>query len=146
VISASEDFALPDDAAAIRWADGLIPDGACVLAWYKHPHFGRWPAVTTRPVGKGRITYVGTVPGSSFAHAILRWACAGSRPELPASVTLSSATAADGSRLRFLHNWSWEPAAVTADGYCTDVLDGKRIEPGADIELSAWDVRVLLEE
>jgi beta-galactosidase len=61
-------------------------------------------------------------------------------------VTSSRATAADGGRLRFLHNWSGEPAAVTADGYCTDVLSGKRIEPGDDIELTAWDVRVLLEE
>jgi beta-galactosidase len=146
VTSATEDFVLPDDAAATRWVDGLIPAGAAVLAWYEHPHFGRWPAVTTRPVGKGRITYCGTVPGSSFAQAILRWAGAGGRSGLPASVTCSSATTADGSRLRFLHNWSWEPAAVAADDYCTDVLSGKRIEPGDAIELTAWDVRVLLEE
>ena len=147
VISASDDFALPDDATATRWVDGLIPDGASVLAWYEHPHFGRWPAVTTHPVGNGRITYVGTIPASSFAQAILRWACAGGRrPGLPASVTFSSATTADGSRLRFLHNWSWDPASVIADGNCTDVLSGKRIEPGDALELTAWDVRVLLEE
>jgi beta-galactosidase len=145
---------LPAGAAATRWADGLRPDGATVLARYEHPHFGRWPAVTTRPVGKGHITYCGTAPDRSLAEAILRWACAGRRGawgargawgDRPASVTATGATAAGGRRLRFLHNWSWDPATVTAPAACTDVLSGKRIEGGDPIELTAWDVRVLTE-
>lgn len=148
-------FDLPAGAAATRWADGLRTDGATVLARYRHPHFGRWPAVTTRSVGEGRITYCGTIPGVSFAETLLRWACAGHRgawgarvawEDRPASVTSAGATAADGRRLRFLHNWSWEPATVTAPVTCTDVLSGKRIEHGDSISLTAWDVRVLAED
>jgi beta-galactosidase len=60
-------------------------------------------------------------------------------------VTCTGATAADGTRLRFLHNWAWEPVSVTAPVTCSDVLSGKRIEPGDAIELTAWDVRVLAE-
>jgi beta-galactosidase len=98
-------------------------------------------------VGKGHITYCGTVPGSSLAQAIFRRVCAG-RPVwggLPESVTATGATAADGRRLRFLHNWSWDPVTVTAPVTCTDVLSGKRIEQTDAIELTAWDVRVLME-
>ena len=38
---------LPPGAAGTRWIDGLQPDGAEVLAGYRHPHFGQWAAVTT---------------------------------------------------------------------------------------------------
>lgn len=44
-----------------------------VLVEYDHPHFGRWPAVTTRRHGEGSVTYVGTVPGRALAHALARW-------------------------------------------------------------------------
>jgi beta-galactosidase len=148
------DCTVPEESAATpwratRWVDGLHADGATVLARYRHPHFGQWPAVTTRSVGKGRVTYVGTVPGVSFAQAILRWACGGRRSAwtgIPASVTSSGATTADGCRLRFLHNWSWAAATVTAAADCTDVLSGKHVDRGDAIELAAWDVRVFAEE
>jgi beta-galactosidase len=68
----SAEFGLPAGAAATRWVDGSRPDEATVLSRYEHPHFGRWPAVTTRPAAKGQFTYTGTVPGSSLAEAILR--------------------------------------------------------------------------
>jgi beta-galactosidase len=137
-------FEPPPGATATRWADGLVPDGATVLARYRHPHFGQWPAVTTRPVGKGRVTYSGTVPGNSLAQAVLRWAGGRRRAGLPASVTSTGATSADGRRLRFLHNWSWEVVGVAADADYTDVLTGKDIMQGDAIEMTAWDVRVLL--
>jgi beta-galactosidase len=100
--------------------------------------------VTTRTVGKGRITYSGTVPGNSLAQAVLSWADGRRRAGLPASVTSTGATSADGRRLRFLHNWSWEVVGVAADADCTDVLTGKDIMQGDAIEMTAWDVRVLL--
>ncbi|HTJ37847.1 MAG TPA: Beta-galactosidase C-terminal domain [Dactylosporangium sp.] len=65
---------------------------------------------------------------------------------LPASVTCTGATAAGGRRLRFLHNWSWTPAAVAAPVDCRDVLSGKPVPAGGQVELGAWDVRVLVEE
>jgi beta-galactosidase len=137
---------LPPRAAGTRWADGLQPDGAQILARYEHPHFGRWPAVTTHPHGAGRITYVGTVPGSHLAAALFRWLA----PEPAAawrtgvdSVTVTGATARDGSRIRFVHNWSWEPATVRAPAPVRDVLTGHGYDAGAPIELGAWDVRVL---
>lgn len=43
------DGTAPAPAPATRRADGLNADGATVLAGYDHPHFGRWPAVTTCP-------------------------------------------------------------------------------------------------
>ncbi len=64
---------LPEGAAATRWVDGLTVVDAEVLAGYDHPHFGRWPAVTTRRHGAGRVTCVGTVPDAGFARALAEW-------------------------------------------------------------------------
>ncbi|MBG0566975.1 beta-galactosidase [Actinoplanes aureus] len=143
------EFPIPDGSTATRWVDGLTVDGATVLAHYRHPHFGRWPAVTTRTAGRGRITHVGTVPDLALGEALLRWAASGRTSawrDLPTSVTCTGATAADGSRLRFVHNWSFDPATVTVPIDCRDVLTGKPLPAGDDLQLAAWDVRVLVEQ
>ncbi|MEV1080223.1 beta-galactosidase [Streptomyces sp. NPDC050211] len=144
-VTGSSDFPLPPGAHALHWADGLRPEGAEVLAAYEHPHFGRWPAATTHRHGAGRITYVGTVPDPEFARALFRWAVPADewRPALP-SVTVASATARDGRRVRFLHNWSWEEVSVPVPAAVRDVLSGA-VHPEA-VPLGPWDVKVLQEE
>ena len=142
---------LPGKAAATRWIDGLYPaeqDGAEVLARYVHPHFGRWPAVTSRAHHAGRVTYLGTVPDPALAAAVLDW-CAAALPRTwrraSPSQTVTGATAADGTRLRFVHNWSWEPGALRVPCAVRDVLGGAELPAGAELTLGPWDVRVLAE-
>lgn len=64
---------VPGGAVATRWAEGLAVEDADALAEYDHPHFGRWPAVTTRRHGAGRVTCAGTVPGRGLARALAAW-------------------------------------------------------------------------
>ncbi|MBE1583174.1 beta-galactosidase [Nonomuraea angiospora] len=140
-------MAFPEGAAGTRWADGLQAEGAEVLAGYEHPHFGRFAAITTREHGQGRITYVGTVPNAVLAEALFRRLVPSPGPwsELPPGVTSTGATARDGRRVRFLHNWAWEPASVRVPVPVRDVLDGSAHEAGAELPLGPWDVRVLSE-
>ncbi|MFD7312214.1 beta-galactosidase [Promicromonospora sp. NPDC059942] len=70
------------DAHATSWVDGLQVLDAEVLVGYDHPHFGRWPAVTTRAHGTGRVTTVGTVPDPALARAVLDWAARHSGPSV----------------------------------------------------------------
>lgn len=134
-----------DDAAGTRWVDGLQVARADVLARYEHPHFRRWPAITTRPHGAGRITYVGTVPNHALGIALFRWIAPAASAGLPAGVTVTGATSADGRRLRFVHNWSWDPVTVELAGDVRDVLGGTGHSSGEKLDLGPWDVRVLLE-
>jgi beta-galactosidase len=138
---------LPAGTTATRWIDGLRVTDAEILASYQHPHFGRWPAVTTRAHGAGRVTYVGTVPDPALAAALLRWCAPADAPWRPAapSQTVTSATAADGTRLRFVHNWSWEPTTLELPTPARDVLSGADLAAGDALELGPWDVRVLAE-
>ncbi|NEC92446.1 beta-galactosidase [Streptomyces sp. SID12501] len=136
---------LPDSATASHWADGLTVTDAEPLVTYDHPHFGRWPAVTTRRHGAGQVTYVGTVPGRDLARELASWLTPTARSvweDLPASVTATTGTAEDGRRVHIVHNWSWEPARVTAPADLTDVLNGSPVPAGTELELGAWDVRV----
>ncbi|WP_329342797.1 beta-galactosidase [Streptomyces sp. NBC_00663] len=138
---------LSADATATRWADGLTVADADVLAAYDHPHFGRWPAATTRRHGAGRITCVGTAPGRAFARELAAWlapAAPGAWRDLPDSVTATTATATDGRRVHVVHNWSWQPVAVPAPSDLTDVLTGATVPAGTALDLGPWDVRVLV--
>jgi beta-galactosidase len=138
---------LPANATATRWADGLTVLDADVLVEYDHPHFGRWPAVTSRRHGEGRVTYVGTVPGRDLAQALAGWlapsAASGWRG-LPAAVTATTGTSPDGRRVHVVHNWSWEPARVEAPVELSDVLDGSSVPAGTALHFGAWDVRVFV--
>ncbi|WP_405975607.1 beta-galactosidase [Streptomyces sp. NBC_00988] len=138
------------DGRATAWADALVPDTAKPLAMYDHPHLGRWPAAVTNEHGSGRVTYLGTLPDAALASRLARWVAETTLPEdpwhaRPASVTVTGARAADGRRLRFVSNWSWETAPVRLPVPATDLLSGEALEAGSEFSLGAWDVRVLVE-
>ncbi|WP_129662681.1 beta-galactosidase [Phytoactinopolyspora endophytica] len=141
-------LALPDDALATRWSDGLQTEDSEILAQYEHPHFGQFAAATTRTYGKGRITYVGTVPNTAFAEAIFRWIDhdhADGWQQCQRPLTVTSAHTDDGRTVRFVHNWSWDEASLRLPSAVRDVLSGTDHAHGDELRLGAWDVRVLLE-
>ena len=133
--------------AATAWADALQPTTAETLAHYEHPHLGRWPAITTHEHGKGRVTYVGTLPDRELAVALARWL----RPsrdvfaDRPKTVTVTSGRGSEGERVRFVSNWSWEQTRLALPVAVTDVLSGANLAFGEALHLGPWDVRVLLE-
>ena len=136
---------LPRDAAATQWVDALVVTDADVLAKYAHPHFGHWPAVTTRRHGQGRVTYVGTVPNRGLARALATWLAPNPSSgwhDLPASVTATTGTSPDGRRVHVVHNWSWSPVRLQAPVDLTDVLSDESFAAGSPMRLGAWDVRI----
>ena len=142
-VAVSGDFS----GAATAWADALQPTTAETLVSYEHPHLGRWPAIITNEHGKGRVTYVGTLPDRELAVALARWL----RPdpdvwaERPKTVTVTSGRGPEGDFVRFVSNWSWEQTRLAMPAAVTDVLSGERLASGEELHLGPWDVRVLLE-
>jgi beta-galactosidase len=63
---------------------------------------------------------------------------------LPASVTVQSATNADGERIHVIHNWSWTPVRLTLPQDMIDILADGDLHI-RDLELGPWNVRVLAE-
>ncbi len=148
--AAAADFELPADARARRWADGLLLEGASPLAYYKHPHFGRFPAIVSKSIGKGRVTYCGTLPNASLGKVLAAWtlkqagiATPGSH--FPDSVLTHTAYARTGQQLLFLTNWSWTPCIVEKvplTGH--ELFSGELVTADSRLELGAWDVKVVV--
>ncbi len=144
----ADDFPVSPDARATGWVDGLTTQGAKVLAEYDHPHFSRFPTVTTTAHGAGRITTVGTVPNRALATDLLSWLVPDARAgwtDLPPSVTVSSATTTAGERLHVVHNWSWDPQVVTTAAPVRNLLESNGA-PTTEIRLGPWDVRLVVGE
>jgi beta-galactosidase len=140
-------FTAPPGATATAWADALVPEGADTLVHYEHPHLGRWAAVTTHGRGRGRVTYVGTLPDRALAVGLAGWLrrADDAWAARPPAVTVTSARNREGERLHFVSNWSWEPAQVPVPMAVRDLLSEERVPAGAGLDLTAWDVRVLVE-
>ncbi|HEY6739493.1 MAG TPA: Beta-galactosidase C-terminal domain, partial [Actinopolymorphaceae bacterium] len=143
---------LPSEATAEAWADELELEGAEPLLFYDHPHFGRYPAAVSRAYGRGRVTYVGTLPDVALGRALATWVLrrSGITPlgdGLPEPVRVSRARAVDGTRLWFVSNWSFEPRALTGlEVSGTELFSGDRCSPESGLTLGAWDVRVVRED
>jgi beta-galactosidase len=149
-VAATEPFAASGGATARLWADGLIVDGADVLARYEHPRFGDFPAVTTNGHGAGRITVVGTVPSPELAADLVRWAVPspiadGLAADRALPVTVASGSLPDGRRAWFVFNWSWTDTTVTLDRDVTDAVTAAAHAAGAELPLAAWSTLTLID-
>jgi len=142
---------LATDARAEAWADELELEGATALAWYEHPHFGSFPAITSQSFGTGRVTYAGTLPNRSLGETLASWVLSESGihtpvVDIPDSVRINTARSASGRRLWFLSNWSGHPAtlpALPAGG--EELFSGVHVETGDALDLSPWDMKILME-
>ena len=149
VISAG-DIEIPSSATATAWADGLILDDAEALVRYEHPHFGAFPAVTTRTHGAGRVTVVGTVPDRQLASALMAWAMPQRTAETllaqtSAPVTVTSGSLPDGRRIWFVFNWGWDEVVVELRRAVTVLEDEQTLDAGSEVTLPAWGVTALLD-
>lgn len=135
------------------WADMILPETAKPLAFYDHPFFGRYAAVTRNDFGKGTVTYEGTVLSDALQESVLRGVLAragvtpaGGGAALPASVRLREAVSREGQRIRFYLNFSTTPQSFAyGHGPATDLLTGKPVSTGQTLSLGPWDLAVVQE-
>jgi beta-galactosidase len=128
----------------------VLAETAKPLAFYDHPFFGRYPALTRNAFGKGTVTYQGTfltdvLQGKVVADVLKQ---AGIVPDagLPAKVRMRQAVARDGKALRFYLNFSGEPQSfANTHGAGTDLLSEKPVAAGARLTLGPWDLAVIRE-
>jgi beta-galactosidase len=85
------------------------------------------------------------VPDRALSRALAEWLAETSLPADPwrsaSAVRCTTADAGDAA-LRFVHNWSWEPADLALPARARDLLSDDEVEV---LQLGPWDVRVLVE-
>ncbi|HVZ84842.1 MAG TPA: beta-galactosidase [Terracidiphilus sp.] len=134
------------------WAEFLMPEHAKALAYYDHPFFGKWPAITENSFGAGTLLYEGTYLSDALQTAIMRHAVqeaglTSGNEQLPAAIHVQSGVNREGRQLHYYFNYSAEPvktAYVYRAG--TNLLDGKTVAHDAELTLGPWDLAIVEEE
>ncbi len=120
------------------WADMILPETAKPLAFYDHPFFGKYPAITRNDYGKGTVTYEGTILSDALQEKVLRvrpragpGVAARRRGCRRRSRALREAVSRDGRTIRFYLNFSAAPQTFAyGHGASTDLLTGKPVAAG----------------
>ncbi len=133
------------------WAEFLMPEKAKPLAYYDHPFFGRWPAITENQFGAGTLLYEGTYLSDALQTGILRdvlkeAGLTGPDQDLPAAVHVQHGVNREGKRLHYYFNYSGAEQKGTYDyAEGTSLLDGKAVAHGQVLSLAPWDLAIIEE-
>ena len=133
------------------WAEMLTLDSAQALAYYDHPFFGKFPAITRNSFGKGTLTYEGTVLTdglqSKVVLDVLQLAgLKGADQELPTSIRVKHGTNHNGKTIHYYLNYS-SKAEVLKYPYAagTDLLARNAVSHSQQVTVKPWDL-LLIEE
>ena len=134
------------------WAEFIMPENAEVRAWYDHPFFKRWPAITENHYGSGTLLYEGTYLSDTLQKNVLldvlkEVALAGPDQQLPAAIHVKHGVNRLGKRLHYYFNYSSETKSFDysyAEG--KDLLNGNALAPPQSIILKPWDVAIVEED
>ena len=145
-------FQAGDDNRVTTWAEMLILDTAKALAYYDHPFFGKYPAITENAFGKGTLTYEGTVLSDKLQSEVLRAVLhkaglTGPDQNLPAPVRVKHGVNRKGKTLHFYLNYSSEPQRFAYEyGAGSEIFQQIAVSHGQSITLKPWDVAIIEEK
>jgi beta-galactosidase len=145
-------FHAGDENKVSYWAEFLMPEHAKALAYYDHPFFGKWPAITENNYGSGTLTYEGTYLSDTLQKAIVEQVLkeanlTGPDQQLPAPVHVKHGVNSQGKQLHYYLNYSSDPQTFTypyKDG--TDLLSNNSIATSEKITLQPWGVAIIAEK
>lgn len=134
------------------WAEFLQPTTAKPLAFFDHPFFGRWPAITRNQFGAGSLTYEGTLLSDALQEAVvldtLHEASLDTRDSgLPPTLRAKHGTNREGHRIHYFLNYSSAPVTFTYTyAKAKDLLQHKTVAPTDTITVGPWDLALLEED
>ncbi len=130
------------------WAEMLILEGAQPLAYYDHPFFGKYPAITRNRFGNGTLTYEGTVLSDTLQAKVLldvlqMAGLTGPDQELPATVRVKHGTNRNGKTIHYYMNYSSDPQTFKYPYKLgEDLLTNTTVAPSQTVTLKAWDLAI----
>ncbi len=148
----NDPFHLGADNKVSYWAEFLMPEHAKPIAFYDHPFFGKWPAITANEFGSGTLLYEGTWLSDKLQTAVLKGeldklGLTGPDQQLPASVHVQHGVNRLGKRLHYYFNYSGAEVKLTyAYASGTNLLEGKPLAKAASLTLAPWDLAIVEEQ
>lgn len=134
------------------WMELITPTTAKVLAYYDHPVWGKYAAITQNNYGKGTATYIGCVTSSSVTEKIMEDAVKkaglwGEAQKLHFPIITKEGVNEMGKTVRYVFNYSAKPVAIHyafANGH--ELLLDKTIAKNSELILQPWDVKIVEEQ
>ena len=133
------------------WAEYLRIGTARPLAFYDHPVFGAYPAVTRNAFGKGTLTYEGTFLSDALQDKVVADCVAGAGVPAedagwPPGVKAKHALLADGAAVHAYFNFSAARRDIVYGRESgRDLLTGAAVERNARLALAPWDCVIVRE-
>ena len=134
------------------WAEMLLLDTAKPLAYYDHPFFQRYPAITENAFGKGEVVYEGTILSDVLQKAVLARVLdhallSGPDQKLPPGIAVKHGVNRAGKPLHYYFNFSASARPVVyAYGRGTELLSNRPVVSGAALSLEPWGVAIVEQE
>ncbi|MDE7340242.1 MAG: beta-galactosidase [Lachnospiraceae bacterium] len=134
------------------WMELLQPSSAETLAFYKHPHWGAYAAVTHNHFGQGSAAYAGCYFDQSLLKDLLRFLCKEAAvpvPETTFPVIIKRGINDDGREIVYFLNYSDDVQTVPYHGKdCRllirpETMTEESISDGDNVILPGWDFAVL---
>jgi len=145
-------FHVGKDNSVKTFMELIAPKTAKVLAYYDHPVWGKYAAITQNNYGKGLATYIGCITSEAITEKLMEnvtkaaglW---GADQELKFPLVVKSGINGQGKIIHYYFNYSAEPASVTYPHKAgSELLGGSAIQPGAKIDLTGWGVKIVEEK
>lgn len=137
------------DSEVTGWMELLVCEEENAWAYYKHPAWNKYAAITHNDCGDGSITYLGCHTDNEGLKALISRLAriAGiDLPDFTYPVIMRKGYNALGHKICFCFNYSGMEATFRYEGNpAEDILNDKDIEPGQDIAINPWDL-VIIEE
>jgi beta-galactosidase len=133
------------------WADMLLLDKAKALAYYDHPFFGKYPAITENHFGKGMLTYEGSVLSDKLQQKVLERVLEqaqliGPDQKLPAVVRVKHGAGRAGKPIHYYFNFSPGPQRIVYPyGAGRELLSNQSLANGGSLSLEPWGVAIVEE-
>ena len=140
------------DNKVYEWAEYLIPETAKPLAYYDHPYFGKYAAITINTFGKGDLVYEGTKLSDKLQEKILldaisRIGLRTANQDLQWPLITKSGLNDQGKNIHYYYNYSSNAATVVyphKEGQ--ELTSAKSVSKGASLTIGPWDVLIVEEK
>ena len=134
------------------WMELITPTTAKVLAYYDHPVWGKYAAITQNSYGKGTATYVGCMTSDQVMEKVLTkevkdaglW---GEAQKLYFPFIMKEGMNEHNKIVRYFFNYSAKPGTINYTfGNGRELLLDKTITKNSVMDLEPWGLRIIEEQ
>ena len=134
------------------WMELITPTTAKVLAYYDHPVWGKYAAITQNNFGKGVATYIGcrtsdVVTAKVLEDVIKKAGLWGTDQEIAFPLITRSGTNEKGKNIHYYFNYSSVAGSLSypyANGQ--ELLSGNAVNRVQSLSIEPWGVKVIEEK